>query len=86
MKTIWKFPIKIEDSQTIVMMPVGAKILCVQAQYGEPQVWAIVDPSATIEKRLLHVFRTGQQDINPGRYIGTFQIHQGQLVFHVFED
>ena len=35
MKSIWKFPLTIADRQE-VQMPVGAKALTVQLQYGEP--------------------------------------------------
>lgn len=57
MTTIWKFPIKIKDEQTIEM-PGGSKILCVQTQGREQVVhpgetmsppvclWAVVDPKA----------------------------------------
>ena len=41
MKTIWKFPIAVVDTQEIEM-PFNALILCVQVQHGQPCLWAEV--------------------------------------------
>ena len=86
MKTIWKFGFDIEDQITI-KMPKGAEILSVQTQNGGPQLWALVDDAAIpSEPRRFelygtgHPFREGEQ-----KFIGTFQLHGGSLVFHLFE-
>lgn len=85
MKTIHKFPIKITDDQTVIM-EVGAEILTVQMQRGEPFLWAIVDTGNELEDRNIEVIGTGHPIEGTNRkYIGTFQTHDGQLVFHVFE-
>lgn len=87
MKTIWKYKLETTDEQQI-LMPVAAEILTVQIQDGEPHLWVMVDDS-TIEKekRYIEIFGTGNPIISngPRKYIGTYQLRGGALVFHVFE-
>ena len=87
MKTIWKFGLGTKDDFTI-NMPTGAKILAVQIQHGKPCIWAMCDDGASGDKRRFRIFGTGQ--LIPGaeglKYIGTFQVYDGDLVFHVFEE
>ena len=83
--SIWKYDLGPKFSTT-VDMPVGAKVLTIQEQFGVGRIWALVDPKAPKEKRTFKVFGTGGiVDENPGAYIGTFQMNQGSFVFHVFE-
>ena len=83
-KEIWKW--LIEPNETAVSIPVGAEILTIQEQHGEPRLWALVDPDAEKEERSFKVYGTGQLiKEKPGKYISTFQMHKGRLVFHVFE-
>jgi hypothetical protein len=83
--TIWKFPLKIVDDQPIEV-PVGAKLLYAQIQFGECCLWALCDPSAPRETRRIAIYRTGHEIPNdPGEYLATFQMRDGELVFHVFE-
>ena len=84
---IWKWTLQVTDNQKI-QMPLGAKILSVQVQHGAPQVWAMVDETAPQEWRSFATYGTGnpQPDIAEyGRFIGTYQLNGGGLVFHVFE-
>jgi hypothetical protein len=87
-KTIYKFPLEVTDQQA-VLMPAAAQILAVQVQNGEPFVWAIVDTENPQEERFFDIFGTGHpmhEDNGVGReYVGTFQMHSGSLVFHLFE-
>lgn len=87
-QTIWKFRVPLDGT---VAMPVGARILCVQAQDESDttvdiEVWALVDPEAARETRRFLVVGTGQL-FDPTRliYHGTTQHMQGALVFHTFE-
>jgi hypothetical protein len=69
-------------------MPVGAKILSVQAQHNKPTIWALVDPVADKETRRFFVVGTGWP-IDPDRlakseFCGSVQI--GAFVWHVFEE
>jgi hypothetical protein len=86
MKTIWKFPLKVDDVQ-LVPMPMGAEVLTMQIQDGQPCLWALVDGGERQEQRLIEIFGTGNpihEDAGiQRRYIGTFQ--QSPFVWHVFE-
>lgn len=85
MKAVWKFPLPVV-SDCAIIMPVGAQILTVQIQRGEPFLWALVDPGMPGEVRNFHTCGTGHNSYAElGRYVGTFQLHNGSLVFHVFE-
>jgi hypothetical protein len=86
MHVIWKYPLEATDVQ-MVKMPKGAKILCVQTQGQTPCLWALIpDTKATLEERHFSIYGTGHlHEKIPGTYIGTFQLMNGQLVFHVFE-
>lgn len=83
-RTIWKFPLAITDMQK-VMMPEHAEILCVQEQFGQPCIWAIVNPEAPKVERWFCIYGTGNSMRSEYRnYIGTAQT--GPLVWHVFEN
>jgi len=84
MKSIWKWTL---TPDSVIGMPSGSQVLTVQEQHGEPQLWALVDPTTPTKKlRRFRVYGTGfSMPDNPGEYIGTFQEHGGALVFHVFE-
>jgi hypothetical protein len=85
MKTIYKYPFSIDDS-VIITMPVGAEILTVQVQHRVPCIWALVDPEAPKVDRYFRVAGTGHSlPENPGKYVGTFQQLEGNLIFHVFD-
>ncbi len=82
---IWKFDLETTDVQTVAM-PRGAEILAVQTQRDKPKVWAIVDPGQQNEHRSFRIVGTGHEFIRDDlRYIGTYQLMEGSLVFHVFE-
>jgi len=83
-ETIWKFPILVCDEQEIEM-PQFSQVLTVQMQDGQPCLWAFVDPERPMRKRKIRVFGTGHTIESCGRYISTFQMQGGALVFHVFE-
>ena len=86
MKTIWKFPLQVTDSQDI-NMPIGAKILCLQMQAGAPCIWALVDPKAATYPMKIVMYGTGHEihDMNSLLYLGTFQIYAGALMYHAFQ-
>lgn len=86
-KTIWKYELKTTDVQQ-VYMPIGAEILTVQTQLERPCLWALVDPQAEKETRGIMIYGTGHPvptEPYPHKYIGTYQLSDGSLVFHVFE-
>ena len=84
MRTIWKFGLEVTGRQSVTM-PADAEILSVQVQAGVPCLWALVSPDAPGVPRTVDTYGTGHPvDGNPGRYIGTYQLSNGGLVFHVF--
>lgn len=86
-KQIWKFPIS--SGQITLEMPIGALILTVQAQNRTPCIWALVIPTNKTEQRHFELYGTGQEihcDMGIERkYINTFQMQDGEFVFHLFE-
>lgn len=87
-KTIYKYPLQVTDLQE-VLLPIGAEILTIQVQNEIPCLWALVDPDQIKEIVNIEIFGTGHPisyDIGVSRkYISTFQLNDGQLVFHTFE-
>ena len=87
-KTIWKFELETTDRQEIEI-PINAEILTIQTQNGIPCLWALVNPENEKENKMLEIFGTGHP-INYGMgvnriYLGSYEINNGTLVFHVFE-
>jgi hypothetical protein len=86
-KTIYKYKIETRDRQHI-SMPKGAEILTIQVQHGEPHIWVLVETNGGEVMRTIDVFGTGNPIYDPDgsrRYIGTYQLYDGELIFHVFE-
>ena len=87
MMNVYKYDFRIND-YTSVNIPVGSKILKIDGQYNIPQLWALVDPTNDLEKREFRVAGTGHpisELPDEIEFIDTFQMHDGSLVFHVFE-
>lgn len=85
MLRVFKFPLGVDGVG--IPMPTGAKILSVQVQRGQPCVWVLCNPEAKPATRKLRVYGTGHElPDNPGTFVGTFQLEDGQLVFHVFDE
>lgn len=93
MKTIYKYPLEIKDTQ-FIKLPAGAQILTAQTQktgYREQLcLWALVDTDNKTKTREIVIIGTG----NPIKladeswllnYISTVQQLDGRLVWHVFE-
>jgi hypothetical protein len=84
MKTIWKFPLAFIDEQNL-MMPTCAEILTAQMQGTYLCLWALVDPKAPKQRRVIEVLGTGNPVSEANRrYIATVQM-VGGLVWHIFE-
>lgn len=87
MPVIWKYGIPCDD-RFMLSLPLGARVLCVQSQSGVPCLWAVVDPERPTQMRHFSLVATGEP--RPGselnRYIGTFQLPDDTLVYHLFED
>lgn len=86
--TIWKYSLKADDVQE-VEIPIGSKLLSVQTQNGIPCLWVLVYEKNTKEVRKVYTFGTGEPlNFLPEAltFIGTYQMYNGELVFHVFID
>ena len=85
MKTIYEYDLEVTDTQEVVL-PVGSKILTVQVQNGVPCLWATVDvEKPNTDKKVIRTFGTGQEiNANNLKYINTYQLYGGEVVFHVF--
>lgn len=89
MKTIWKYKILPIDVQDIEI-PIGSALLSVQVQNDEPCLWALIyDTNAEKETIRIRTIGTGHQiddtDFDVKDFLGTFQLNDGALVFHVFQ-
>ena len=84
MRTIHKFQIPVLDEFT-VLMPEGAQILHIAVQRDEPQMWALVDATKPAEQRYFKLRGTGHLVDFSGVHVGSFLMHGGALVFHIFE-
>lgn len=84
--TIFKYTLDVKDTQAIEM-PKNAKILTVQTQHGHVRLWALVNKlESNLETRKIAIYGTGNPiSENCGEYIATFQLYDGDLVFHAFE-
>lgn len=84
--TIWKYELQVTDKQ-VIKIPEGVQYLCVQVQNGVPCLWAIVDPTAELRDRRIETYGTGHPIAIHGKrkYLGSYQLKEGALVFHVFE-
>lgn len=88
-KAIYKYPLIVADTQTVTL-PQGAEILSVQVQNSNPMLWALVntDPFVKTENRVIKTYGTGEPIYESDtylKYISTYQLSNGSLVFHVFE-
>ena len=88
MRTIWKFEVPEQDKFTLEL-PAGAEFLSVQRQFDGTQAWFLLDPEASKATRRFLVVGTGHTITIPETkkldYLGTFQLYDGRLVFHLFE-
>ncbi len=88
MKTIYKYPIEIITDTFTIAIPIDAEILTIQMQYETPCIWAIVETESQPENRYFEIIGTGNpfpEESIERKYIGTFQLYGGGLVFHLFE-
>ena len=91
MKTIYKYKLlqnSVFGTEITVSAPFGAKVLCVQAQGNTPFMWMEVDTDNDICPHKFHVIGTGREmgsSMRGRKYIDTFQLDGGSLVFHIFK-
>lgn len=87
-KTIWKYPFDVNDVVKLTIQK-NAEILTLQTQQGQPCLWALVDPKEETVEKTFEIYGTGHSiDNNPTnkrKYVGSFQIFNQALIFHMFE-
>lgn len=84
---VYKFSLPPLGDWISMTMPAGAEPLCVQVQRDEPCMWARVKVGAPPVTHHFRVAGTGHDlGSNVGRHIGSFQLHGGTYVFHVFAE
>jgi hypothetical protein len=87
METIWKYPLRIEDYQT-VSVPVGAVPVAVQNQNEQIVMWCRVTIEPKYEPKLtnmeIRIAGTGHTIEGNHEYIGTVQTQNGRFAWHVF--
>ena len=84
MKRVYKYDIDVLDN-FVLELPEDAQILTVQMQYGSPVIWALIDDDKPLKERKFRLAGTGHPIEENVKYIGTFQLMDGALVFHLFE-
>jgi len=85
MMRIYKYPLGEPSGTIAIEMPKGAKVLTVQAQRDVPCISALVDPEAETVVRCFRLYGTGHAVSLDLPYVGTFQLLEGALVFHLFD-
>lgn len=86
-QVIWKQVLEVTDYQ-IVEIPKHSEILCVQNQNETPCIWfKCQDDEKDTDMFAFRIVGTGHKfDTTLDEYVGTFQLHGGALVFHVFKE
>jgi len=84
MTNIWKIELLTTDEQ-MIQLPFGAEFLTVQTQCDKPCMCALVDTDEPLVSIKILMYETGMEVPDNTRYIGTFQMPNGNKTFHVFE-
>lgn len=82
MKTIWKFPLSINDSQVIEIQPNAEVIHVDRDPAGTFCFWAIVDPNEPQQPFTFHIVGTGQPIPPDTSHICSFR--QDFFIWHLF--
>jgi hypothetical protein len=85
--TIYKYPLQTEEVQKVFIKGF-VKFLCVQTQQNKPMIWCVVDDKYLndVEITIVTVGTGHELNVEPNMYVGTYQLFNGGLVFHVFAD
>lgn len=86
MKQIWKF--QLDDYTQTIIADKNWKPLSVHVQHGSPCLWALVDTEALRIQHRVEIVGTGRNadSVAGMKFLGTFLLENGMLVFHVFVD
>ena len=85
MKTVYKYDIPITDYFSLDL-PANSRILSVQVQRDIPCIWVEIDTEETQCRTDFRLVGTGHNLKEDNLlYIGTFQLFNGMLVYHLYE-
>lgn len=91
MKHIYQYKLSFREEPQEILMPKGAKILCVRPQpNGEAHIIAEVDPRLDDEARIFEIYMTGEELPEDGLsrvYIDSYQVPLTNCLmdYHVYE-
>jgi hypothetical protein len=84
-RAIYKFQLPMNDEITL-RGPRVLRWLGVAVQHDQPCVWAVVDPDTPRQSNKLVLRGTGHAlNGEEGKFLGSFMLHSGSFVGHVFE-
>ena len=85
MNIIYKYELAL-TYKSIIKLPANSTILSLQTQSGIPCIWVWMDVGKKTEVEvILYTIPTGQvTDLENAKFLGTYQLAEGALVFHVF--
>jgi len=82
MRTVYKYPLKVEDGKQCILLPEDSKLVTIGSQEDKPVMWFEVDPSTQPLPEIFRVYGTGQPiHIN---YDYTGSSFCGMYVWHVY--
>jgi len=87
-KTIWKYPLKIQDEQT-VEVPYGSQLLSLIEQDDFPVLYVLVNPYAKGKEVWYISLRgtgqlIGEEMLRASIFIGTVSTYNGRLIWHLW--
>jgi hypothetical protein len=85
MDAIYKYTLPLKFAEFALALPIGAEILSAQMQFGFACIWCRVNPGNSKQIRRFRFYGTGEDLVQGGKYIGTYQTAGGTLVWHLFE-
>lgn len=82
---VYKYDVAIDDEFELDL-PSGSHVLTVQMQHDKPRMW-VRHPikCGTFAKHRFRLAGTGHTISGSWSYVGSFQMHQGAIVLHLFE-
>lgn len=85
MKRVYKYVLAATEQQ-VLFLPKGSEVLSVAEQRNDMVLYAMVrDDAGEVERHTVRVHGTGHPvHDDPGRFIGTVNLHGGALMFHMF--
>ena len=87
LRKIWKFPVQMPSmGEFQFIWPIGAKIIHVDDQSGNPLMWVELAPSRpTTRTRTFRTFLTGDEVPNDFIHVATVLADDDRFVWHLYE-